>query len=325
MSKLVLSGIKPTGNIHIGNYFGAIKQFVDFQNNNSEFESRYFIADLHALTSVNNKEALQRSILDSVKTYIAAGLDPHKTLIFKQSDIPEVTELTWIFNCLTTMPQLMRAHAFKDAEAKNKEVSVGLFDYPVLMAADILIHNTDIVPVGKDQKQHIEIAREIARKFNNTFAHVFVEPKESIIEEVETIIGTDGQKMSKSYGNVISLFATHEEITKAIMSIPTDSAKIEDSKNPDTNTIYKIHKLFLSEEENEIIRSKYLDGGMGYKEAKDLCIESIEKFISPIRQKYNSITDKEVIDILQKGKEKIRPIIEQRMEIIRGSIGTLLA
>ncbi len=324
MSKLVISGIKPTGDVHIGNYFGAIKQFVDFQNNNADFENRYFIADLHALTSVSDREALSRSILDIVKTYIAVGLDPDKVTIFKQSDIPEVTELAWIFNCLTTMPQLMRAHSFKDAEAKNKEVSVGLFDYPVLMAADILIHNAHMVPVGKDQKQHIEIAREIARKFNNTFGETFIEPQEYIVEAVETVPGTDGQKMSKSYGNVISLFASKEEITKAVMGIPTDSAAVEDSKNPDENNIYKIHKLFLSTDEDQTVRAKYLNGGMGYKEAKDMCIESIENFIAPIREKYNSISDEQVKDILKAGKEKIRPHIEKQMELIRKAVGTSL-
>lgn len=322
MSKLVISGIKPTGDVHIGNYFGAIKQFIDFQNNTTDFDSRYFIADLHALTTVSDNKALNRSILDIVKTYLAVGLDPNKVTIFKQSDIPEVTELAWIFNCLTTMPQLMRAHSFKDAEAKNKEVTVGLFDYPVLMAADILIHNSHIVPVGKDQKQHIEIAREIARKFNNTFGETFREPQEQIMESTETVLGTDGQKMSKSYGNVISLFASLEEITKAVMSIPTDSAALEDSKDPDKNTIYKIHELFLTKEEKEIVRAKYLDGGMGYKEAKDMCIESIEKFIAPIREKYNSISDDEVREILQAGKDKIRPIIEKQMELIRRAVGT---
>ena len=321
MSKRVISGIKPTGDVHIGNYFGAIKQFVDFQNK-SDFENYFFIADLHALTTVQNNTQLQNNIINIVKTYLAVGLNPKKVTIFKQSDIPEVTELTWIFNCLTTMPQLMRGHSFKDAEAKNKEVSVGLFDYPVLMAADILLNQINIVPVGKDQKQHVEIAREIARKFNNTFGNLFIEPQEYIIEEVETVPGTDGQKMSKSYNNVISLFATYEEIKKAIMSIPTDSASIESPKNPDTNTIYNIHSLFLSDEEREVIRAKYLNGGMGYKEAKDMCIDSIEKFISPIREKFNSISNKEVKKVLEAGQKKIRKEIEKTMEQVRGAVGT---
>jgi tryptophanyl-tRNA synthetase len=323
MSKRVISGIKPTGDIHIGNYFGAMKQFVEFQNK-SDFENYYFIADLHALTTVQNKDILQKNIINVVKAYLAVGLNPKKVTIFKQSDIPEVTELTWTFNCLTTMPQLMRGHSFKDAEAKNKEVSVGLFDYPVLMAADILLNQIDIVPVGKDQKQHVEIAREIARKFNNTFGELFKEPQEYIIEEVETVPGTDGQKMSKSYNNVIPLFATYEEIKKAVMGIPTDSAPVEASKNPDENNIYKIHSLFLTNEEKDQVRAKYLNGGMGYKEAKDMCIESIEKFIAPIREKFNSISDKEVKKVLENGKKQIRKEIEKTMDQVRTAIGTKL-
>ena len=323
MSKRVISGVKPTGDIHIGNYFGAIKQFIDFQNNSS-FKNYFFIADLHALTSISNKDTLQKNILTIVKAYIAVGLDPKKSTIFKQSDIPEVTELTWIFNCLTTMPQLMRGHSFKDAEAKNKEVSVGLFDYPVLMAADILLNQIDTVPVGKDQKQHVEIAREIVRKFNNTFGELLKEPQEYIIEEVETVPGTDGQKMSKSYNNVIPLFASYEEIKKAVMSIPTDSTGLAEPKNPDTNNIYKIHSLFLSPAEKEEVRVKYLNGGMGYKEAKDMCIESIEKFIAPIREKFNSISDREAKKVLEKGKKQIRKEIEPFMNKIREAIGTAL-
>jgi len=319
MSKLVISGAQPSGILHIGNYFGALKQFVELSK---EHETRFFLADLHALTSVQDREVLSRYTLNQVKAYVAIGLDPQKSIIFKQSDIPEVTELAWIFNCITTMPQLMRAHSFKDAEAKSKEINVGLFDYPVLMTADILIHNADIVPVGKDQKQHIEIAREIARKFNNTFEEIFTEPQEHIIESVEIVPGTDGQKMSKSYGNTIPLFATHEEIKKAVMGIPTDSATQEDSKNPDENIIYKIHQLFLDETQKEEVRAKYVNGGMGYKEAKEMCIESVENFIAPIREKYDSISDADARKILDDGKKRIRPIIEERMNLIRKAVGT---
>ncbi len=322
MSKRVITGAKPTGELHIGNYFGAMKQSLEMQK--GDFQNIIFVPDLHALITVQDKEKLNKSILNIVRAYLALGFDPKKTIIFKQSDIPEVTELTWIFNCLTTMPQLMRGHSFKDAEAKNKEVSVGLFDYPVLMAADILLNQIDIVPVGKDQKQHVEIAREIARKFNNTFGEFFKEPKEYIIEDVETVPGTDGQKMSKSYNNVIPLFASYEEIKKAVMGIPTDSAALADSKNPDTNNIYKIHKLFLTPEQDEIVRAKYLNGGMGYKEAKDMCIESIENFIAPIRDKFNSISDKEVLKVLEQGKKQIRKEVEKTMDKIREAVGTKL-
>lgn len=318
MSKIVVTGVKPTGTIHLGNYFGMIKPCVDIQG---DHDSRVFVADLHALTSVEDPETLQQNIIHVVKAYLAAGLNPSQTILFKQSDIPEVTELGWVFNCLTTMPQLMRAHAFKDAEAKNKDINVGIFDYPLLMAADILIHNADIVPVGKDQRQHVEMAREVARKFNQTFSNVLKEPKEYIIESVETVIGTDGQKMSKSYNNTIPLFGSKEEITKAVMSIATDSASVEDPKDTSTNTIFKIHSLFLNDEEKRGLKEQYEAGGLGYKEAKHNCINAIESYIAPMREKYNSISDEEVIKILEQGKNTIRPIITKQMAIIRESLG----
>ncbi len=231
--------------MHIGNYFGAMKQFVDLQN---EYDCHIFIADYHAITTVQDKEKLTQGIIDVALDYLAIGLDPKKVTLFKQSDIPQVAELAWIFNCITTVPYLMRAHAFKDAEAKNKEVSVGLFDYPILMASDILIQDADVVPVGQDQKQHVEYARDTAQKFNRVFGDTFKIPEPYIIETVETIPGTDGRKMSKSYGNVIPLFATDEEIKKAVMSIPTDSKGVAEPKNPYESNLFLIHKLFLQDE-----------------------------------------------------------------------------
>ena len=212
--KILISGVKPTGRVHIGNYFGAMRQFVDLQN---KFESYIFIADYHAMTTVQNREELKQGIIDVALDYLAIGLDPKKVTLFKQSDIPQVAELGWIFNCITTMPYLMRAHAYKDAEAKNKEINVGLFDYPLLMASDILIQDADIVPVGQDQKQHVEYARDTAQKFNRIFGETFKMPEPFILPNVETVIGIDGRKMSKSYDNVIPLFATDEEIKKAVM------------------------------------------------------------------------------------------------------------
>src|SRR3990167_4259767 len=190
--KILLSGVKPTGRPHIGNYFGAMKQFVELQN---EYETHIFIADLHALTSVQNREELEENTLGVLLDYMAIGLDPKNVTLYKQSDVPQVAELAWIFNCLTTMPYLMRAHAFKDAEAKNKEINVGLFDYPILMAADILIQDADVVPVGQDQKQHVEYARDTAQKFNNIFGEVFKLPEAMILEGMATVLGTDGRKM----------------------------------------------------------------------------------------------------------------------------------
>ena len=235
MKKVLLSGIQPSGTMHIGNYFGAIKQFVDLQG---EYESRIFIADLHAITTVQDKSKLSESILNVAMDYLACGLDPEKVALFKQSDIPEVTELTWYFNCITTMPYLERATTYKDAHMKAKEVTVGLFDYPMLMAADILIQDADVVPVGADQKQHVEYARDTAQKFNNTYGDTFKLPEPIILDTVAIVPGTDGRKMSKSYGNTIPLFGTDEEIKKAVMSIVTDSKSPAEPKNPDECNIF---------------------------------------------------------------------------------------
>ena len=251
--KTLLSGVKPTGRPHIGNYFGAMRQFVNMQD---EYNAIYMIVDYHALNFIQNKEEMSRNILDLALDYLAIGLDPQKSIIFKQSDVPEHGELTWIFDTITTMPFLMRAHAYKDAEAKNKEISVGAFNYPMLMAADILMYDTDVVPVGQDQKQHVEYARDTAEKFNRIFGstslttsgQIFKMPESKILQDVAVVPGTDGQKMSKSYGNTIELFATQEEIKKAVMSIVTDSKSVGDPKNPDEDNIFKLHKLFMNQD-----------------------------------------------------------------------------
>lgn len=321
MKDILVSGVKPTGDIHLGNYFGAMKQFVDMQDN---YESRIFLADLHAITTVQDRELMLKQTLNQVKAYIAIGLNPEKTTIFKQSDFPEITELSWIFNCLSTMPYLMRAHSFKDAEAKNKDINVGVFTYPILMAADILIQDAKVVPVGKDQKQHVEISRDMARKFNTKFGDTFIEPKEHIIESVETVPGIDGQKMSKSYGNVIPLFASREEIEKLVMKIPTTSAAVEDSKDPDESIIYKIHKLVISDEEDVTLRKRYTDGGLGWKEAKDNLIEALDKFIKPMRERYESISDEEAMKVIQEGNDKIRPVIEAKIKDIKEKVGLII-
>ncbi len=320
MKKTLVSGVKPTGRPHLGNYFGAMKQFVDFQG---EYNSRIFIADLHALTSVANGEEMKQSIIDLTLDYLAIGLDPQKTILFKQSDIPEVTEVAWIFSCLTTMPYLMRAHAFKDAEAKNKEVNVGLFNYPILMAADILLPGAEIVPVGKDQKQHVEIARDIAEKFNRTFGATFKLPEAKILESVATVPGTDGQKMSKSYKNTIPLFASDEEIEKAVMKIPTDSAGINDPKNPDTSILFQIHSLILDESRKTELRNKFTSGGIGYKDLKEGLIADLKKFIIPMRQKREELAKdaESVVKILKEGGQKMRALIEPAIADIRAKVG----
>ncbi len=320
MKKRLLSGIQPSGVIHIGNYFGAIKQFVDLQDN---YESFIFIADFHAITTIHNKDILSKNTLDVALDYLACGLDPKKICLFKQSDLPEVTELAWYFNCITTMPYLERATAYKDAGMKAKEVNVGLFDYPVLMAADILIQGADVVPTGADQKQHVEYARDIATKFNNAFGETFKLPEPLILKEVAIVPGVDGRKMSKSYGNTIPLFGTDEEIKKAVMSIVTDSKAPADKKNPDECNIFAIHKLFLKGEELDALRKRYEEGGLGYKEAKDMLYEEITTFIKPMREKreyYEKNLD-EVKNILKEGALKAKENIKDKMGLIRNNVG----
>ena len=321
MKDILVSGVKPTGDIHLGNYFGAMKQFVDMQD---DYDSRIFLADLHAITTVQNKTDLQRKTIDQVKAYLAIGLNPEKTIIFKQSDFPEITELSWIFSCISTMPYLMRAHSFKDAEAKDKEINVGVFTYPILMAADILIQDANVVPVGKDQKQHVEISRDMARKFNTKFGEVFIEPKEHIIESVKTVPGIDGKKMSKSYENTIPLFASRDDIQSLVMKIPTTSEAVEDSKDPDESIIYKIHKLLITKVEDTELKKKYINGGLGWKEAKDNLVDSLDNFIKPLREKYDSISDEEAIKVIQEGNNKIRPIIEKKIVEIKKAVGLII-
>lgn len=313
--KRLLSGVKPTGRPHIGNYFGAMKQFVDLQQ---QYESFVFVADYHALTtshSQKNPQEIRESIKDVVRIYMAIGIDPGATTIFKQSDIVEHTELAWLFECITTMPYLMRAHAFKDAEAKNKEISVGTFNYPMLMAADILLYDPAVVPVGKDQQQHVEYARDTAIKFNNLYGETFAVPEHVIIEDVATVPGTDGQKMSKSYNNTIPLFASVEETLKAVMGIVTDSS----GERPEN--VYAIHKLFKSEAE---LAPLYETNKGQYKALKEALAADINAYLAPMRAKYNAITDEEVKRVLADGAAKAKAIASAKMADVRQKVGVSL-
>lgn len=324
MSKQILvSGIKPTGRLHFGNYFGAMKQNIDLSNS-GEYESYVFIADYHALTTVRNGDELRQQTIEAVASYIACGLDVSKVVLFKQSSVPEVTELTWVFNNLVTIPYMMRAHAFKDQEAKSKDINVGLFDYPVLMAADILIYGADIVPVGADQKQHVEYARDIAGYYNRAYnVEEFKLPKDLIIESVASLPGVDGQKMSKGYNNHIELFCSDEDLNKRVMSIVTDSASPEDKKNPDENNIYKIHKLFLTKEEDVTLRAKFEQGGYGYKQAKDELLATIMKWRERRKEKYDELVanPSEIISMLKSGGEQAQQKAEERMSVVRKQVG----
>jgi len=309
--KVLLSGVQPSGKPHIGNYFGAMKQFADLQE---KYESYIFIADYHALHSLQNPKEMKKNIINVLLDYLAIGLDPKKVTLFKQSDISEHTELAWIFDTITTMPYLMRAHAYKDAEAKNKEIDVGTFNYPMLMAADILLYNTDFVPVGADQKQHVEIARDTAQKFNNIFGETFKLPEHLILKDVAIVPGTDGRKMSKSYGNTIPLFAEYEEIKKCVMSIVTDSSE-GIPKN-----VYAIHNLLRPAEE---LLPLYESKAGKYKELKEILIEDLEKFIAPMREKRKEFEKNipKLLKILKKGGEKAKKIASKKMEEIREKVG----
>jgi tryptophanyl-tRNA synthetase len=323
MKKVLVSGIQATGKLHFGNYFGAMKQSIDLANS-GEYESYIFIADYHALTTVKDKEALRTSALEIAAAYVACGLDLSQATLFRQSRVPAHAELAAIFNNVVTMPYLMRAHAFKDHEAKDKEVNVGLFDYPVLMAADILMYKADVVPVGQDQKQHIEYTRDIAGFYNRAWnVEQFSLPKEHIMESVAVIPGTDGEKMSKSKGNVISLFGTDEEVKKAVMSIVTDSAHPDDKKNPETNTLYVIHKLFLSPEEDGILRNKFQGGGYGYKQAKDDLYESVMKWREGKKEIFDDLMahQEKIIALLEDGGKSAEKKSQETMKEVRGQVG----
>ena len=308
--KRILSGVQPSGVQHLGNYFGAMKGHVELQN--SGMESYIFIADLHSLTTVKNPKELQEMIINLALDYLALGLDPNKTVFFRQSDISEHAELTWVLNCVTPVSMLEQAHAYKDAVAKGaKDASAGLFDYPVLMAVDILIYKPDFVPVGKDQKQHVEIARDIAGKFNRIYGDVFKLPEPMIHEVLGYVVGTDGiNKMSKSYGNAINMFADEKTLKKQIMGIVTDSTPVESSKNPDNDSIFKLYSLFANEEEKKSLAEKYLNGGFGYGDAKKLLLEKILEHFYPYRNERDKLTKDidYVKDILVKGADKARVV-----------------
>ena len=313
--KLVLvSGIKPTGDLHIGNYFGAMRQLVELSKS-GKYRCFIFVADYHALNTMQDAEEMKRRTRELVMAYLAVGLDPKEVVFFKQSDVPAHTELAWIFDTITTMPYLMRAHAFKDAEAKNKEISVGTFNYPMLMAADILLYDTAIVPVGADQKQHIEIARDTAEKFNRVFkTEVFKLPEPYIMPEVAIVLGTDGQKMSKSYGNVIPLFASRDELAKCVMGIVTDSS----GERPEN--VYRIHHLFRSE---QTLNPLYEEHRGNYKALKETLVEDLDRYLAPMRTKYMEIQkdSRLVEDVLEDGKKEARAVSEAKVEVVRAAIG----
>lgn len=312
MKPRLLTGLQPSGSLHIGNYFGALKPFAALMKH---YDPMLMVVDYHALTTLKDPAALRQNIIDVVKDYLAVGVDPKEAIIFKQSDVSEHTELAWIFECLVTVPFLELAHAYKDKVAKGLEANAGLFNYPMLMAADILLYDTDVVPVGADQRQHIEYAREAASKFNNAYAPLFKEPKEKIQDEVSIIPGIDGKKMSKSYGNTIPLFATREEIAKAVMSIVTDSS----GERPEN--VYAIHQHFRRKEDLE---SLYEEHKGKYKALKEALIEDIDAAIAPMRELRDSITDGDVRHVLAEGGARAKGRASEKMSAVRDAIGVTI-
>lgn len=330
--KLVaLTGIKPTGTPHIGNYFGAIKPALELAK---DYEARYFIADYHALNQIKDRDTLIQYTYEVAATWLACGLDPEKILFYRQSQVPEIFELTQILAAFTPKGLMNRAHAYKAKVEENKEkgrdldygVNMGLYTYPILMAADILIFDTNIVPVGRDQKQHVEMARDIAEYVNKNYKKdLLVLPEPLIREETDIIVGLDGRKMSKSYNNTIPLFDDSKKLRKKIMKIVTNSQTIEEPKDPDQCNIFALYKLFATKEEQEALRKRYLQGGMGWGEAKQALYEVMERTLAPMREKYYEyLENKDYIDkVLDEGSQKAREIAHKTLLRVKKAIGVI--
>ena len=317
----ILSGIQPSGKLHLGNYFGMMRPSLHLQKKGEVY---LFIANYHALTSVHDAEKLRQSTLDVALDFLACGLDPERTVFFRQSDVPEVHELSWLLSTVTPMGLLERCHSFKDKTAKGIAANHALFAYPVLMASDILIYQSNIVPVGRDQKQHVEVTRDIATKFNNEFGEVFTIPKPSIQSDVAVISGTDGQKMSKSYGNTIELFASPKDTKNTIMKkIVTDSTPLEAPKDPETCNVFALYKLFANNEQLVEMEANYRGGNYGYGHAKKELLSIFNETFAPFREKREELANNldYVDEILRKGAEKARATATATLDKARTAAG----
>ena len=319
----ILSGIQPSGTLHLGNYFGAIQQHIELQEETKRPESAfYFIANLHTLTTVRDGVRLRALTRDVALDYLALGLDPEKAAFFRQSDVPEVTELAWILSTVTGMGLLERAHSYKDKLARGIPATVGLFNYPVLMAADILIYRSNLVPVGQDQIQHIEMTRDMAGYFNQTFKRVFPLP-EARLERAVVVPGTDGKKMSKSYGNTIDIFAEGAALKNATMKIVTDSTPVESPKDPEKDNVFALYALLAAPAETEALAARYRAGGLGYGEAKKLLIDQIDRRFAPARAKRRELESQpeRVEAALQRGAERAGKVARETMRQVREAVG----
>jgi tryptophanyl-tRNA synthetase len=322
----ILTGIQSSGRQHLGNILGAIKPAIAMAAK-PENESFLFIADLHALTTVKDGARLRENVLATAAAWLACGLDPEKTFFYRQSDVVECTELTWYLNCFTPYPMLANAHSFKDKSDNLADVNAGLFDYPVLMASDILLYDAEFVPVGKDQKQHLEMTRDIATTFNTRYGDVFVLPEAAIDESVMTIPGTDGRKMSKSYGNIIDIFLPEKELKKQVMSIVTDSTPLEEPKNPDTCNVFALFKLLANDAQTAHMRQNYAGGNYGYGHAKKALLELILEIFATERQRFDALmaNPKAIDAALALGADKVRPIAQATLKRVKTRLGYSVA
>lgn len=320
MSPKVLSGIQPTGRFHWGNYFGAIRQYIALQDHDQAF---YFIADYHALTTVRDPELLRGYTLDAALDLLALGLDPAKAALFRQSDVPEIPELTWLLMTVTQMHLLEKCHAYKDKKEKGIAADAGLFTYPVLMAADILAYDSDIVPVGLDQVQHIEVTRDLAQRFNHLYGETFVLPNAKVLDNTAKVPGTDGEKMSKSYGNIIELFMPPKKLRKKIMSIKTDSTPVEDPKDPENCAVFTLYKLFANEDQQAALAERYRAGGMGYGEAKQSLYEAAMEYFGEARDRRADLEQRpdDVEQILREGANRARAKAGEVLERAKTACG----
>lgn len=317
----ILSGIQPSGNLHIGNYLGMIKPMIEHQEKGELF---CFIANLHSLTSVFDGSAMETFCNDALLDLLALGIDPEKSVLWVQSDVPEVTELTWYLSNVTPVGLLERCHSYKDKIAKGIAPNAGLFFYPILMAADILLYQSEVVPVGRDQKQHVEVTRDIAIKFNQTYGETFTVPEPKISEQVAVIPGTDGQKMSKSYGNTLEIFSDQKPFRKKVMSIVTDSTPVEAPKDPETNTIFQLYRLFATEDQTLQMAEKFRAGGFGYGDAKKELHSLLWEFFAPYREKRKELASDPgiVASVRKQGAEKARALALPTLEKVRTLVGT---
>ena len=322
MSKRILTGIQPSGTLHIGNYFGAMRPAVTLQDSGNE--CFYFIANYHAMTSMPDPKDLHERTFGVAVDFLAAGIDPQKTVFFRQSDVPEVQELAWFLSCICPMGLLERCHSYKDKLAHGLEANHGLFAYPALMAADILLYQSELVPVGKDQKQHLEVTRDLAIRFNNHFGDILTVPDAYISTEVAVIPGLDGQKMSKSYNNTIELFGEGKPVRKKFMSIKTDSTPMGEPMNPDTCNVFALYKLMATPEELEALRKNYLENPeFGYGHAKQLLFEKYTDYFAEAREKRKELlaNPQKVEDILQDGASRARKVADATMAKVRAAVG----